>query len=416
MGRQKRQQDPIDLMKEFNSEEKGQGMQVNRYDLAVVMNEMKTIAKGQQPLMEHVYLSSNNDGELTIIANDLEVALVATLRGKGKLGKPVCLPASTLNKVVKGAKKGSDETVDLTLTLHNGCSVHVDGMATTLQGMSPEDFLNEVGGIDLAYKYPIADLASMRSTLDHVLRSVSTDTTRYIINHVLLNFDPDELVAVSTDGHRLHLAPLASLQMPLPRRTDLKVKSVLTPKLMLATAVRVIAKEKNGSASFEFDEDHVSFRMLGDRITWDIISKRVMEVYPQYKQVVPEEQQQKNVATILHAELEKATKRMIGIGDKIDNKSIIELNDGEMTISSKVPAASTTVNVQQLHRRDKKHYIVGVNLKYVADALRAKRDTEILFTFADSLSPIVIELGDGFKAVIMPICLTGPKPCGDPPR
>jgi DNA polymerase-3 subunit beta len=161
---------------------------------------------GSKPILQGVRLEAA-DGTLRLTATDLDVSLTTLVEVDGEL--PACLVScQELTRRLKASKA-------------DVCSISLNGKQhkLTINGAAVEHRLHTM---DLA-EFPVVpdhsqgphltlDSQELRSALTTTLIGTAREPTRYAINGVLVESDDQGARLVATDGRRLAIVTLASLE------------------------------------------------------------------------------------------------------------------------------------------------------------------------------------------------------------
>src|SRR4051812_12848794 len=158
--------------------------------------------KNTIPILANVLLNAA-DGEVKMLATDLEVGLrskcAATVTKPGSL----TLPAKKLYEIVKALP----ETDIRIAEDKNGVKVAADRFDSRMQTLPREDFptLPESGGT------PSATLQrdAVKEMVAKTQFAITGEDTRYFLNGAQFVLRPDTMSLVATDGHRLALVTAA---------------------------------------------------------------------------------------------------------------------------------------------------------------------------------------------------------------
>ena len=423
----------------------GNVMEVNRYDLQVALHELQRVAVttgAVNPVTSFVHLSNDKHGGLRLAANDLEVGIVARLKGSTlALNQDAILSAKVFSKLVKGAKKTSKEVVKIEVQKWSRTSgpryvvgkdsvgLTVDGMTTKLTpDNTPDNFPDpeaSVGGkID---DVEVVDIVSLRRSLEYVIPAASNDATRYNLNGVLLDFEDHKMV--TTDGHRLHMG-LLDVRTPDLELFKKDMHQVLVPKLFAEQVARVLKHvDDTVPAMFSLhkmdDTDYhlLRFDVVG-KIGWTIMCRVIDSQFPEYKNVVPTKKHCLNMFEIKRDTLVKVCKRMIVVygndGQPGGTFALKDDNKLDVMVSRPENEASTTVDVLTLRKHEgtvkievddagheievkKYHRDVRANFQYVLQAVNEKVHDEVVVYFGEDLDPLLFDNGEGFEGVVMPL-------------
>jgi len=327
-------------------------------------------------------------GKLRFSANDgeagLRVETDATIESDGS----ILVPAKRLYEIARnlpGADVAVEEASSKIATITSGPS------RFKIYGLDPDDFqaLNlPVAGSSLSFKVGVS---SLRTALREVLSSVSSDTTRHILNGVLFNIETDGVSLVATDGRRLAVSKLVGVSVD-----GGPTKSFVLPTKGAGELLSVL--EGEGDVFVLVNDNHASFQVSNVLLS----SKLLDGTFPNYRQVIPS--QYHNIATFDRNALLSVVRRISLIGDK--STSIrFNFKEGALSIESnlaEVGEGSETLAVEYTG----KPISIGFNPSFITDTLKALSDQSLVFRLGvDGTAPGVIapKDGDRFLSVIMPM-------------
>ena len=212
--------------------------------------------------------------------------------------------------------------------------------------------------------------------LGAVSPAMSTDDSRPHLACALL----DDTVAVSTDGHRLHVvkgSPLGVSALVPPKGVALLVKMAKVGDLDIGVSETGILTARQGAHT--------------------ISTKTVDESFPPYQKVIPDGDGSTSYSVPRDA-LTDAVKRLAYVsGGPVRFRSVtgaVELagqavDTGEGSESVTCDATGETP-------------WIGMNARYLLDALSAAGGEDVTLRVLGELDPVVVE-GDGFEGILMPM-------------
>jgi len=225
--------------------------------------------------------------------------------------------------------------------------------------------------------------APLKDALGFVLPAASSDASRPHLCTVLLQADD----AVTTDGHRLHLAPLPA---PVPQPLLLLAPAASTLTHMLAQGEQAILAQAGEVLRIK----------VGN---WQLDTKLSDRKFPPYHQVVPNMEAQPTHVRLQAKLLSKALTRVSRLTR--DKRLKLRVN-GSITMTtweSEQGAAELEVPViNSNHEGDDLH--IGFDSPYLAQAV-PKGTEELSLSFSDPLAPLRMDLDGGKVAVVMPLRL-----------
>jgi DNA polymerase-3 subunit beta len=168
------------------------------------------------PLLEHLRLVAEPDGELTISANDLEVGIDATTVARVDAPGSATAPAALLWSMLAQCAAPT-----LNIALDKGrLRIAGGGTKLALPSFDAEDWPLPPGGKELALA--TCDLVALRLAVARVAFAAARDSSRPVLAGLRLLFDGGTLTIMAADGHRLAIASLGTKGAP-PERASIIV-------------------------------------------------------------------------------------------------------------------------------------------------------------------------------------------------
>ena len=228
-------------------------------------------ARNTIPVLGNLLLVAE-DGRLTVTGTNLDIE--ATARCAAAIEAPVRItaPKDKLLAAVSSLKPG--EIVVALEDKRPALTVKQKRAVRTIPTLAASEFpnLKELDGA-VTFEMPSKALGRL---FEATAPAISTDEVRYYLNGVFLHRRDGDLVAASTDGHRMVRATMAAPagsdaleDAIVPRRTVLMLR-----KLLDKTEVVVAIAATDKAIVFEFGETR-------------IVSKLVEGTFPDYTRVIP---------------------------------------------------------------------------------------------------------------------------------
>ena len=353
-------------------------MKVNRIALSTALRDLVRLTPPRPhiPILSNVRLRAVND-MLEITATDVDTFLTASMPTDGDID--VCLSAKSLAAVVKPEGKANTDVVDINVFSENTASVAVDGLSTRLAALPPDDFPvpPPIDDISLVAVWSAAEL---RAAIAYVLPAVSNDLTRPHLCGVCLR----DNLAATTDGHRLHAAPLPS---PVAEPIFLHTSAAMALERALAGSDHVVLARH---------EDVLCVR-CGD---WTLTTHLKSDIFPPVDQVVPA-----LLSMPTHIEVEpKVLSRALGRVARVSSSRMVKMTvNGVVTLSTSdidLGDAETVVPVIS-NNHSGEDLVTGYNAAYLTDAIADTKS--VTLSMGRCLDPLRVDLPDGRIAVVMPV-------------
>ncbi len=370
-------------------------LSVKREELLKELAQVQGIVekKSTIPTLSHALIKAR-DGQLSILATDLEVSYRATIPAEVKGSGAIALQARRLFDLVR-----SIDSEAVTLAKRGGNAVTLTGGAFTAQiyGLPEEDFpsipeAKFTGGV----KLPLAVLKEM---LAQVAIAAATEDTRFAIAGCLMKLGEGGIALVATDGHRLALV-----------RRDMVISgaqnaSLMVPrKAMLEIAKLDAPKGEDGKAAdpvleFAHHESHL-FMQAGPRL---LISRLLDKSFPNYEGVIPQDNDKEVIAG--RAQFSDAIKRALILASEKSSTITLAFEPGQLTVSSSNPDAGGAEEKVPV-KYDGPRLVIGFNGRYLLDFLGVSPGDEISLKLRDGerqglFSPQAG--GSQFTYIVMPV-------------
>ena len=220
-------------------------LKVDRTILLKALAHIQSVAEKRNtiPILANVLIEVQ-DGQMTLTATDMEIAIVETIQAESLENGAVTAPASVLYEIVR--KLPDSAIIELTHTsIDMPLSLRAGKYVTSLNVLDVEEFPSMTSG-DFPHNFQISTEV-LRKLIEQTRFAISTEETRYYLNgiyfHITNSENENKLCAVATDGHRLAKVectmPEGAENIPgviIPRKIQLNFGSVtLTSKLIDGT-------------------------------------------------------------------------------------------------------------------------------------------------------------------------------------
>lgn len=331
---------------------------VKREELLKELSQVQGIVekKSTIPTLSHTLIKAR-DGQLSILATDLEVSYRAQIPAEVKGSGSIALQARRLFDIVRSL---DSETV--TLQKRGGNAVTLTGGAFTAQiyGLPEEDFptIPEAkfeGGVKLP-------LVLIKEMLAQVQIAAASEDTRFAIAGCLMKLADSGITLVATDGHRLSLVrrdmviPGAqSSSLMVPRKAMLEIGKLEPQK-------GEDGKAGEGTLEFAHHESHL-FMQVGGRL---LISRLLDKTFPNYEGVIPQDNDKEVHAG--RAQLSDAIKRTLILASEKSSSVTLTFEPGQLLLATSNPDAGGSEEKLPV-KYDGPRVAIGFNGRYLLDFL-----------------------------------------------
>ena len=348
-------------------------------------------SKSTTPILECILFSLVND-TLTMTATDLVISITISLQVRGAEDGRIAIPAKRLIDTIRALPDSSPTFLaDITT---NKIRMTTDNGEFTLTGENAKDFpsLPQFKGSDQL----ILDNSSLKRIIQRTVFAVSTDELRPAMMGVLLEQKGTELLAVSTDGHRL-VRFVQKIEGSSPFN-----RSIIIP----AKALSILAKSlDSGESTISINETHVRFAFEKSVL----LSRLIDESYPNYETVIPRDNEK--VMTINREDIIASIRRVGLYASATTHQVRFDLKEGSLTVSAQDidfgGEARETIKCD--YAADDLE--IGFNSNYVLDILTHLEAEQVSFklsspTRAALMLPVSANHEEDVTMLVMPVRLT----------
>jgi DNA polymerase III subunit beta len=349
--------------------------------------------KNTIPILANVLLEAGNNGEVKMLATDLEVGLRSKCQATVSKPGSLTLPAKKLYEIVKALPE-TDVRIEED---KGGVKVAADRFDSRMQTLPREDFptLPEpTGHISATLKRDV-----LRQMVSKTQFAITGEDTRYFLNGALFLLRPDAMGLVSTDGHRLaHINVAREAATGKAKGSEEEVRVILPRKTLLELG-RLLA-EGEGDILYERGENHLFFT-LGDRL---LISRMIDGQFPAFERVIPKNNDK-------HVEFDRdrltaAVKRVALLSNERSRAVKVQIDKGKVEIASSSPEFGEAKEVLMVDYAAAP-VTICFNAQYVLDFLGVVETDTVSLDFKDEMSQAVLKPvgaeGYEYTYVIMPM-------------
>ncbi|MBF0106681.1 MAG: DNA polymerase III subunit beta [Deltaproteobacteria bacterium] len=341
--------------------------------------------KNVMPILSNILIEADNKKQnITIIATDLEVAVNLSLQAEVQTSGKITVSAKSLFEIVK---ESAGQDILVSKSENERVQIISNQSEYKIMGLPCEEFpaLPEVKGT-----FAKISSAGLVKLFDNVSFAMSSDETRYHLNGILIEKNPDGAVMVATDGHRL-----AYTQGALDI-SGMQQDKVILPKKGVYELKKFCEKAKE--IDLCISDHHVLAQTEGFLLFIRIIDGN----FPDYNRVIPSVNPV--VIEIPRQSLLGALKRVsLLVNDRSKGVSLYFCNNS-LTISSSDPEVGEAKEDIDITYSGAV-FTIGFNAFFFIDVLNVIEDECVKIAFKDALSPCLItcDSNPGFKSVVMPM-------------
>lgn len=319
---------------------------------AVSVSERKTTI----PILSNLLLEAT-EGRLTITATDLDQSLRTSCLAKVKKPGVCTVPARKFFDYIKLLPEGE---INISLMENYWVKIRAGRSNTKMVGMAR-------GNFPVVPEFPVADVyrlpaAALGNMIAKTLFAISREESRYTLNGALLILNPNSMVMVSTDGHRL-----AHVENSSESFEDIKVsRKTVIPAKALAELSSLLDASEAETIEFAADDNVLYFRVGGRVLT----SRKMSGSFPNYEAVIPKRGDNTNFVIVRASDLLVSVQRVAHFADVRTGSIKLRFEQNQLTISSSATDSGTSEDVIDTPYRGEV-LVVAFNHSYLTDFLKS---------------------------------------------
>jgi DNA polymerase III subunit beta len=339
------------------------------------------------PILSNV-LIEKKDGQLDLIATDLEIQVSTTCEAAGSAQEDHSLTVSArkLQDILRSLPEDAEVVLDAQA---NRVQLKAGKSRFNLQTLPAADFpmLGDAGA-------PLAQIQLTQKALRELLSlaqfAMAQQDIRYYLNGMLVVLEGQEIKVVATDGHRLSYAsgPLEQAQ---------EKREVILPRKAVLELSRLLA-DTDEPVTLQIYASQVRFRFGAV----NLVTKLIDGKFPDYTRVIPTNYQ-KNIQ-VSRALLLQALQRAAILSNE-------KFRGVRWMLTTNALRISCTNNEQEEAQEelevdyDGDALDVGFNVTYLLDVLNHVHSEEIHCAFGDANSSMLITVPNypDYRYVVMPM-------------
>jgi DNA polymerase III subunit beta len=360
---------------------------------SVALVEKAVSQKSSLPVLENIFLELKGTF-LKLRGNNLEIGIENGFFIENSSGDGcVLIKAKTLSGIIS---RLSDENVSISVDENQNLAIKGSQVDFDILGSDAQDY-PVFPAIDDGFSLSLS-VGELRDLIKHTIIAVSYDETKQFLNGIMIKNEQDKLLFVSTDGYRLALK-----QQTIPPVNN-DFNSIVPFKAVseLNRILQGLNSDKN--VEIIISENQIVFKLE----SFILISRLIQGQFPDYKQVVPKESENKFL--IDRQQFLAAAERAAIIATASNNVVRFLFDNDKLEIFANAKGLGDFKEAIAIERKNENGDTVKIafNVRLVLDVIKTLTTEKIMLEFNNELSPckITLENDDSFTYIIMPIRTT----------
>jgi DNA polymerase-3 subunit beta len=346
------------------------------------------------PILSNVLIEAAADGTVRIMATDLDLQVVETMRAVSVEGAgAITVSAHLLFDIARKLPDGSQVSLE---TADNRMTVKAGRSRFSLPTLPRDDFPMIVeGDLPTSFELGAATLAQM---VDRTRFAISTEETRYYLNGIFLHVSDEDqptLKAAATDGHRLARYTLAR-----PDGAE-GMPDVIVPRKCVAELRKLLEEALDTNVLIDLSASKIRFTLGGEHGVV-LTSKLIDGTFPDYSRVIPTGNDK--LLRLDPKSFYEGVDRVATIATEKTRAVKMALENDKVTLSVTSPDNGTAAEeVPADYKSD--GFEIGFNANYLKDILAQIDGDTVELHLADAGAPTMIRQDEKSPAlyVLMPM-------------
>lgn len=334
------------------------------------------------PILSNVLLTAEKD-TLCLTTTDLDISVRCSIKADVARTGATTLGVRRLSSIVR---EMPESLIDVSVDEKNTATLDCESSHFKIIGISEDEF-PPVPPAEGGQTYRI-EQGVFKDMLRKTHYAASTDETRLVLNGVLLSIKGGRLVVVATDGRRL---ALVENEVELPGEAQ---GEYILPTKAVGELMHTL--EDEGELKIHTGEKRVWFEF--DEVL--LTSKLVEGTYPNYRQVIPVECEQR--IPVEREALLTALRRVSLLASEKSCSAKLTFGKNQLVVSTQTPdVGEARESIAIKYGGDA--VAIAFNPEFMIDPLKNLDNDEIYVELSDELSPGVIKCDVPFLYVLMPM-------------
>ncbi len=332
--------------------------------------------KTTMPILGHFLVTAGSDGQIELLATDLELSLRTRCADKVKKSGAAAIPA---HKLVDYVKLLPEAEISFKALENHYVQLRCGRANTRMVGMAGDNF-PESPAVPAAApaRVPAGALARM---IGKVIFAISNEETRYTLNGALMRLQPSALLLVATDGHRLSHVNNDKLGL---EGVNTEIKSLVPRKALVELRKLIEEAPENSSLEFQQNETHLHFNVpVSNGSGRQLAVRQMTGQFPNYEAVLPKDNPHSCPLPV--EELAGSLRRVAQFADERSHGVKFKLEKGHLTLtSSTVESGEADEEMEVSYEGEAMN--IGFNAQYLLEFLDVAGCEQVLLELKDEQS------------------------------
>lgn len=348
--------------------------------------------KHTSKILENILIQVTNN-KLQLVGTDLEIEMSANLEIQAESLGQITAPARKLFDICKALPP------DCFILLETGENqrLHIKGLRSHFELVTlPADEFPLLDDIPIKQEITIPE-KSLKSLLDKVSFSMANQDVRYYLNGLLLEFNTNKILAVTTDGHRLAVSEYSTDNNSL---SDLPAMKIIVPRKGILELSRLLDSSSELPVTLQISDNHIRVNKDGIRFT----SKLIDGKYPDYQAAIPSNSN--HILELDRVQFRDTLARVAILSNEKFRGIKLALKEGIMILHSNNPENESAEEEIDINYSGEL-FEIGFNVSYLLEAVNHLETETIILELSTPDSSVLLHSVNDTETryVVMPIRL-----------
>lgn len=363
----------------------------NREALLSSFQTAATIAPGRSPkaILQNVKVEAKKDRTM-LMATDMELGIrIDVQEVQVETEGSAILPVGRFGSLLR---ENADEQLQIST---NGNTVSIKGERSEfkLPAQNPDEFPNVEDFAEEAYLELKA--GDVKSLIRRTLFATDTESSRYALGGVLLEFENDRLTAVGTDGRRLAKMETAATSVGDYKGSD---SMTIVPSKSMQLMERALSGESDAMVQMVARPNDLLLRSTNATIYSRLVDGR----FPKWRDVIPDGRTGPTIQLTVGPVFSAVRQAAIVSSDESRGLDFTFAN-GSLVLSGQTADVGES-RVELPIPYDGDEIVLSLDHRFISDFLKVLgNDAEFTVNVSDGDSAALCVTPDGYSYVLMPL-------------
>ena len=346
-------------------------------------------ARSPKPILQNVKIEANNE-QTMLMATDMELGIrIAVDDVQVETPGAAVLPVGRFGALLR---ENSDQSLHIVAD-GQGITVKGERSEFKLPAQNPDEFPAVEAFQE--QQYFAAPVTLMKELIRRTLFATDTESSRYALGGVLLEFEEDRMTAVGTDGRRL-----AKMEGPIVAEGEVKASDSMTivPSKSMQLIDRALVGDAEAKVQIAARTNDVLIHAAGTTIYSRLVDGR----FPKWRDVIPADRQ--GVTIELTVGPVFSALRQASIISSDDSRGIdFTFGNGSLVLSGQTADVGQS-RVELPIPYEGEEIVLSLDHRFVADFFKVLgADRSFSLNVSDGESAALCTTDDGYSYVLMPL-------------